>query len=324
MAKSVTLNNCTGLNATMEIDKLVTSFTMTGCTWYSLHMQSVAIDLMTLDNTHIIGSITGSARKLVIRNGCNIGGLHPGPAFFGYAHELDVSESVISTFGPGGGALIKGGNSSNNGIHIDYTMASGIITVPAAMRTTGVGSWGIANEKMFLVDTLVGTLGSFTITDVTDTGSDILIHTDWSGGFPVRAYGHQGLFLFRHPAPICTFRNVTGCPEVVDLSGAPAGVPLNSYTRRTYTGSVATGQYGQMWGRFKYLKITVTKPYTGATRTVQATLGNSNNQPIKMSDRSNAAKWNPVVNLKTAGTRIFDATAGTYPVSWTGTQAGDV
>jgi hypothetical protein len=34
--------------------------------------------------------------------------------------------------------------------------------------------------------------------------------------------------------------------------------------------------------------------------------------------------WEPVINLKTAGARVFDATAGTYPVNWTGGQTGDV
>jgi len=79
----------------------------------------------------------------------------------------------------------------------------------------------------------------------------------------------------------------------------------------------------QMWGRFKYIKVTVTTPYTGATGTVTATLGNSNNGGIKVSDSMPATAFLPVINLKVAGVRIFDATAGTYPVSWTGAQSGD-
>jgi hypothetical protein len=330
MAKSVTLDNCTGLDATMEIDKLVTTFTMTGCTWAVLNMQSTAIEVMTLDNTDILYALSGSARKLVIQNGCNIASLAPGPGFYGHAHELVASNSVISSFTQtGGGAYIKGGGSADNGIHVDYEMAGGVITVPAAMRNTGVGKWAQTGEKMLFLDNLVGTIGSFTITNVTETSptSDILVHTNWakaSGGFPLRTYDpSQGLFLYRHPAPICTFTSVTGCPEVVDLSFATAaGLPLNSYTRRTYTGSADNNHYIQMWGRFKYLKITVTTAYTGSIGTVTATINSSNGQPVKVADGLNST-WSQIINLKIAGVRTFDATAGTYPVAWTGAQTGD-
>jgi hypothetical protein len=324
MGKSITYNNCTGVDATMEIDKLVTAFTMIGCTWGGLNMQSTAIDLMTLDNTTILFSLLGSARKTVVRNGCSIGTFCPGPSFFGYAHELEVSDSVISSFGSetyheSGGSFFKG--SGGIGIQDEFSMADGVITVPAALRMSGIGQIAVTGARLFFHDAMVGTIGSFTITDVTDDAGDILVHTDWEGGFPARSYNPAlGLWLLRHPAPISTFDNVTGCPEVVDLSGATPGEPLYSWSRRTYDGAAAAGPYWQMYGRVKYLKVNVTTPYTGATGTVNATLNLGN--ALIATDYSDTA-WAPVIDLKTTGARIFDATAGSYPASWAGAQSGD-
>jgi len=57
------------------------------------------------------------------------------------------------------------------------------------------------------------------------------------------------------------------------------------------------------------------------TLAVNVNVGNS---LIKMSDYTNTT-WAPTINLKIVGTRTFDATAGTYPVSsWSGGQTGDV
>jgi len=70
----------------------------------------------------------------------------------------------------------------------------------------------------------------------------------------------------------------------------------------------------------KYLKVDVTTPYTGATGTVNATLNLGN--ALIATDYSDTA-WAPVLDLKTTGARIFDATAGSYPVNWSGAQAGD-
>jgi hypothetical protein len=78
-----------------------------------------------------------------------------------------------------------------------------------------------------------------------------------------------------------------------------------------------------MFGRFKYIKVTVTTPYSGGIGTVQATLGNNNNAGIKASDGTATTAFLPVINLKVAGARVFDATAASYPVSWTGAQMGD-
>jgi hypothetical protein len=190
----------------------------------------------------------------------------------------------------------------------------------------GVSQWAITGSKMFMNDPNVGNLGSFTITDVAEDGpgGDIVITTDWLGGFPVRTYGSLGLWLQTHPAPICTFSNVTGCIEAVDLSGAPPGVPIWSYTKRSYTGDfVGAAPYVTVTGRIKYAKVTVTTPYTGAQPTVTATVFPG--WGIDPTDYSTNTNLQFTVNLKVAGERVLDVTAPvpSYPISWTGGQSGD-
>jgi len=325
MAKIVTFNNCTSLGSTLEVDKLVETFTMTNCAWNGLAVQSSSINEMLLDNTDITFTLNGTPRKTTIRNGSAIGTLNPGPTTYGYARELIVRDSVVSNFGAptyhSSGHEIRSGDGSGDGVQADFTIASGVITIPSSMRfNMGASQWAITGGKVYLFDPNVGTIGQFTIADVADgPGSSVLVTTNMLlTGWPSRSYSPAlGLWLYTHTAPICTFTNVTGCPEVVDLSGAPAGAPLYSYSKRSFTGSVAASPYWQLYGRVKKIVVTVTTAYTGATGTVVANLllGNS---LINMSTFADAA-WAPIIDLKKTGTRTFDATANTYPTTWSST-----
>jgi hypothetical protein len=196
-----------------------------------------------------------------------------------------------------------------------------VITISSAAFPYGyVEQWPVTGQKLFYHDDNIGKIGSFTITDVTQSSGNAVITTSHAGGWPSRTYGSTGLRLVTQPAQICTFTSVTGCPEVVDLSNAgAAGLPLYSYSKRSYTGSVAVAEYWQLWGRVKKIVVTVTTAYTGATGSVLASINlQASNVLIKMSDFSNTT-WAPVIDLKKTGTRTFDATANTYPVTWTST-----
>jgi len=233
-----------------------------------------------------------------------------------------VSDSYIGAWATGG-SLHKGGNPSNNGMQNDYTMSGGVINVPSAMRLTGAGQFAVTGETFYFWDSAVGTLGVCTITDVADGPSgSINIYTNRGGGFPARTMpSTQGLFFLRHEAPICKFTNVTGCAEAVDLSNALAyNKPIKSYSKRSYIGSANSGQYVQVYGRYKYIKVSVTKADTSGLGVVTASLGFNNNNSIKMSDWTNGASaWNPIIDLKKTGDRIFDATSKVYPVNWSTT-----
>jgi len=333
--KTAVLNDCLGVLCTMEVDKLVTSFTMNGCDWGGLAFQSASITEFIADNTDIRYSVSGTPYKATFRNGSTIGtvsgvgALTPG-AGYGYSNELIVTSSQVKNFGAASthesGYRIPGKNGSNNGANVDWPgISGGVITVPipSAPDYSEIYTplWPVTDGKAFLRDDVDGsTVGLFRITNVTQSGSNALVTTTLPGGWPSRS-GHKiGLVL--HPAPICTFTSVTGCPEVVDLSNAgAAGLPLYSYSKRTYDGSIATMPYWQVWGRVKKVVVIVTQAYTGAFGgAVTLALGiQASGSLVKMSDYSNTT-WAPTIDLKRTGTRTFDATAGTYPVaSWSNT-----
>ena len=327
MGRSIAFTNCLGTECHMEVDKLVTAFTMTGCTWGGIGCQSTSTTLFTLDNTDITYTLLGTPYKAVIRNGCAIGTLQPG-SNYGFANELDVRDSVVSNFGSvtyhGSGYEIRSGDFSGDGIQSDFTMAGGIITIPSSFYGYGIiQQWAVTGGKLYFVDANVGTIGAFAITDVTQDASNVRVYTNWSGGFPSRSYpAGLGLNMLTHSAPDCTFVNVTGCNEALMLSTFPAHTPLYSRFFRSFGSatSVTTG-YWQLYGRVKSVIVTVVTPYVGATATVRATL-TFGNATVRMSDFVDVV-WNPVINLKAGGTRTFSApTAGG---SWTGTiDASDV
>jgi hypothetical protein len=328
MAHRVIFNDCHAPGVLLEIDKLVDLIEVNGGTWDVLNYQSAnSIRETILDNVTVLTSIVGSPWKLTIRNGCNIAYYQCATVFFGFANELVVSDSVISSWSSGAigtsHRTLDGG--TQDGIDKDCTMAGGVITVPAAMRAhLSIAQWAIEGGRMFFNDTAVGMVGAFTITDVTESGpfGDVLVHTDWtgnSGGFPARSYGSNGMWLQTHPAPLCTFTNVTGCIEVEDFSRAPAGAPMWSYTKRTYTGLTGSGPYINLTGRIRRIRIDVTVPYTGVapTLTVNIFPGWTNDM-----DGAGTVSLAFDVNLRTAGVRQLDTDDG-YPALWTGTQSGD-
>jgi len=327
MAVSVVMNNCVASNITMEIDKQVTNFEMNGCAWGGLAIQSASVKTMILDNTDITYSIIGTPQNTIIRNGSSIGTLVPGP-IFGHAVTLDVRDSAMSSFGSttyhGSGYEIRSGDGSNDGIQTDFPIEDGVITVPASMRNNA-SNWAVLGGKIHLYDPNVGSIGLFTITAVTQSapGGDIIIATNMTlDDWPSRSYSPSlGLWLLTHSCPDCTFVDVSGCPEVDTLSSLPAHTPLHSRFYRSFDGSLAVGRYWQLHGRIKKVVVAVTTAYSGPTGVVTATLS-FGNATVKMSDYSDLI-WNPVINLKTTGTRTFDVDADPYPTAWTGGVAGD-
>ena len=331
MCKAVTLNTCLGILCTMEVDKLITAFTMNGCDWGGLSFQSASVTAFIADDTDIRYSITGTPYKCTIRNGSTVGtisgiGILTPSATYGYCNELVVTSSQVKNFGAvtthESGHVIIGGTSSSVGVNTEFTKSGGVITIPLSYKAYGwIEQWPVIGAKMFFYDANVGTIGSFSITNVTYDSTNVYVTTTASGGWPTRTYNPSfGLRLIVHPAPICTFTSVTGCPEVVDLSNAgAAGLPLYSYSKRTYTGLIGASEYWQVWGRVKKIVVIVTTP-SAAAASVSIDL-QASNILIKMSDFSNTT-WHPIIDLNKTGTRTFDATANTYPVTWSSTAVG--
>jgi hypothetical protein len=232
---------------------------------------------------------------------------------------MNINPSQIRSM-QGGTTLGSGGMQS------DSVMTSGVMTCPVAIKYTGVSQWAITRNRLFLVDTQIGSIGVLKITDVKDSvaspgGIDIV--TNWPGSYPARSYGSNGLWLIAHPAPICTFNNVTGSIDAQDLNGAPDGAPMWSYSKRTYDGSVVGSNPSfNVMGKLRKIVINVTKAYTGTVIPFTHTVWPG--WAVDFPSGLNYAAISAIIDLRQTGIRQLDLTADSYPAFWTGGKGNDV
>jgi hypothetical protein len=312
----ITLTNVT-MQCQMEIDKVVSNLNIEGGKFSHLLFQSSSGATLFTMNNATVGVLNGTPQKAVIANS-TIGTFVVGTLHFGRTKEITCTGCSIGSFKyPPGGSL-------DGNVDTKYTMSSGVITVP---NSNGPVAWAVpgANATFALYNGNLLTEGSpFTVTDVTQDASNTYIHTSLSGGFPsVPKDSTTGLSIYGHPAPKFTCTNCTGSAGAIDLAQAPAGAPIFSYSKRTFTGDqlpIWAGQalsYASIWGTVVSVKINVTKPYTGAQATL--TLNALGPYGISAIGRDGSQTGlNPAINLKIAGERDI------FPSSVVGTQSGDI
>jgi hypothetical protein len=111
--------------------------------------------------------------------------------------------------------------------------------------------------------------------------------------------------------PEVTFTNCTGTSMADMLSRAPPRAPLFSYTQHTYTGiTVPTDAYFNLVGRLVKASYNVTTPYTGPKSSLSVEI-------FRYGLPTPGVRYDPSVNLKTAGDRVAT------PAAVTGAQNGD-
>ena len=308
--KTWTYNNVT-CGQMIEADKLVESVIINGGTLRGIDFQSSSIDLLQMNGTTVTGFIAGTPKKAVISNS-HIADFHPGTLWYGHTDEVSCTNCAIDTFGWYG--TLYNVNSS-------LSMSNGIITVPKN-TPNGAGdiTWAVPGNDVFFAGAQVYEI-PFKILGVTqDGGGNVFVQTDQIGGWPSTALWYQGtaLGIRQHPAPKFTCTNCTGDPAVVDLSQAPAGAPLWTYSKRTYTGTLLPYPHYpppvNMWGKLVSIKINVTKPYTGILGSLS--LQAMDTSTIKQSDNT-WHRYTPMIDLKTVGERVVT------PAGVTGAQPGD-
>src|SRR5262249_2068458 len=151
------------------------------------------------------------------------------------------------------------------GVNNTYTMSNGIITVP---NTVGALRWAVPGNNL-MWQGAYSSEKAFTIVDVSQDASNTYVKTSLTGGFPTVPPTSDGrLFIMVHPAPKFTCSNCTGSPDALDLSQAPGGAPIYSYSKRTYTGANLlpypnNPQTMYLWGTVSSVKLTVDNPYSG-------------------------------------------------------------
>jgi hypothetical protein len=295
----------------MEADKLVGTIVLDGVTIRSIVFQSSSIDLLSMTRSAVTVSLNGTPKRALISDS-TIRTLKPGAIAYGRSDEVVCTNCIISDIIPGG-VLEKG--DPEIGVNNAYSMSNGIIMVPHSL---GAVRWAVPGTNLFWSGRYQ-TEGSFSIVDVTQDVDNTYVQTTLSSGFPPVPLYDGKLNILVHPAPKFTCTNCRGSAVAVDLSQAPAGAPLYSYSKRTYTGGTSwtSAPTFEIWGAVSSVKFNVAKPYTGVLGTLLLNaFGQFNNYPTIKAD-SSVFTYGPIINLKAASERVVT------PSEVTGTQTGD-
>jgi uncharacterized membrane protein len=296
--------------STIEADKLVDKLIFNGGTFRSIIFQSASINTFETNATNVTGYIVGTPKKAIINNSI-VAGLGMGTPYFGATSEVVCSNSTIRSI-----LNVYGIRETIVGQGHADTMAEGVISIP---NTRLPVRWAVPGAKMFWA-TSSGEVAGFTVTDLSQDANNTYIHTSLSGGFPPVPRGtDESLAVRGDPVPKLTFTNCTGSAEADDLSRAPAGEPIYSYTKRTYSGAIGTGvnltaqqPYIPIWGTLVSIKINVVKADTGAHNALLLST------PMLAVRGASGINYTPEINLMAAGERVIT------PTGITGALPGDV
>ena len=328
---TITYNNVQGPACALEPDKLVQTFNVTnGSNFGSIAFQSGgAFNTINISNS-TLSALDGTPLNTTITNS-TIGTLTPGAggnsAGFGRSDTLTVTNSTVNQIGSQSNGTIGGsvyGGTGNVGLDTIYTMSGGIITIPDSYATANEGSVGsfTPDGNVCFGNDLNACAIIFQITDITHSGSNTLVHTSLSGGFPAIP-GTGYLRVRTHPMPVVKFTNVTGTSgEAAMLSdGAAFGLPIYSYGRHTYANSTTgvAAPYWAMFGTLTTMAVNVTGAYGGASA---ATVIPGPLSAAYLSTSLSTVIYSPTIDLKTPGNRTLSNSGG-YPASWAGTGGAD-
>jgi hypothetical protein len=292
--------------AHIEADKMVERLVMDNTTLDTMQFQSASIASFEADGI-TAAAINGTPLATVISNS-TIDALNLGATGYGMSGAVTVRDSVVSavTHSDRGDEDVEGEG---------FVANDGAITRAVA---SGPPSWAVPGA-MIVFEGIITNETGFVIADVEQDGSDVVITTDLVDSYPdIPPTGGAVLNVYVHPCPDLTFDNVTGCATAVDLSQAGAqGLPIYSYSKRTYTGDDSTPVGPIVWGTLVSLKVNVTQAYTGVQGTLTLNALGQFGATALTTDYTEQSDYDPVINLKIAGERIITVDAVT------GNQSGD-
>jgi hypothetical protein len=291
----------------MEVDKIIDTLVFSGVTIHQVIFQSASVNTLQMDNTTVTSLINATPITSIISNS-NIASFNHGAIAYTVSKQITCTSCVLSSIGSGGFV--------EHNVNTSYTMTNDTLVIS---NQHGPVTWAIPGANLIWTGQYQNE-GSFTVTDVSQDATYAYVQTSLSGTFPFLPLSTNGMVLGvrTHPAPNFTCTQCTGSADALDLSQAPAGAPLYSYTKRTYTGSlVGDAPPVMMWGRLIGFNVSVTKPYTGSTSPVLLNpTGWFHYFTVRLSDGS-VFDYVPSVNLALAGVR------NVTPSSVVGAQLGD-
>lgn len=302
---------------TIEVDKIVGLFTCNNSVIRKLQFQSPNNRMVSTGG--LVTDLEGTPRIANI-DGATLGTVIIGCVAHGKTEQFNVSNSTI------GAILNRSAACRDTNIVSSWgtSYSGGVFTRPT---NYGPVRWAVPGpDHIYMLTRLKLCDATFRVVSVTSTGH---LWNDPAGTTSVVIDPPLPDFLFAGdvtigavPADSVTLINCTGCPEAVDLSQVGAhGLPLWSYTKRTYTGSAApvgnpnylglsTAPPVPIWGKIVHVKVNVIQAYTGTS--APYLLANIINVLRALNpDFSVNNTFDPVIDLKTVGLRTITATTVT-------------
>jgi hypothetical protein len=269
----------------MEVDKLIDTLVLSGVTIRMVMFQSASVNSFSMDSSNVTYTMNGTPITSNISNS-TIASFMPGAYAYGVSRQTTCTNCVIN-------ALVTGGFAEkeiNN-----YSMVNGILTVP---NSHGPVTWAIPGANITWQGRFDFEGPVMQVLDVWQDSSNTYVATSLTGGFPALPLGTgTNIGVRTHPAPQFTCTNCSGSADAIDLSGAPAGAPLWSYSRRTYTAG-AVPVVIPIWGQLTSLKMTTTTAYGGSS-----SINFSIDAFIAMLNTISVPVWNPMIDPKVIGER---------------------
>lgn len=187
-------------NQEMEVDKIISSMSISSSTVGKIDIQSSSVGLFTLDNSSVPSGIVGATEKIVITNSA-LGDFQAGAIAYGSTKEVSCTNCTIS------GTMIAKGvtdpGEGGGGVNFSYTMASGVIVVPRTVSITNATNNGAGLIRLTVDSTAAWTTGMIATvfnmnsgtTEATGTWLLTVIdgtHLDLQGSTFVHAYTSGG------------------------------------------------------------------------------------------------------------------------------------
>jgi hypothetical protein len=284
----------------MEVDKLIDTLVLSRVTIRLIAFQSASVNSFSMDGSNVTYTMNGTPITSNIANS-TIASFMPGAYAYGVSRQTTCTNCVIN-------ALVTGGF-AEQGIN-NYSMANGILTIP---NSHGAVTWAVPGANIAWQGHYDFEGPVMQISDVWQDSTNTYVATSLKGGFPTLQLGTStNIGVRTHPAPQFTCTNCTGSADAIDLSGAPAGAPLWSYSSRTYTSTTAA-QVIPVWGQLVNVTMTPTTAYTGSS----SINFNLDGPFIAFVNTTSTPLWNPVITPKIAGKREISQTTAS------GAQVGD-
>ena len=302
----------TDLGPYVEVDKVIELLELDDVTCVRGHglllFQSASIEKCVIKNSRI-RKLTGTAKHMVIQH-TEINQLKIGATGYGNTLSLLMENCQVNS-------LIA------NTVRVSWSPSSiidGRFTTPRKKGPTGSTTKRFVPGGKYFFTAAGGAYNygtPFVCTAITADGTNIYFDTTLPKSFSAPVDDSGNYWVSAHPCPNVTVRDCHGCPDIVNLSQAPAGKPLFEYARLMLTGDFATIGRIIVWGTLVKLRVNVIRPYTGGLATLNLNVLGQFGAGIVGVDGFTLSKWDPIINLKIAGERIIT------PGAFTGNQTGD-